>query len=343
MTNNARFVTLGEIMVRLSPPGYKRIVQAEQFDACYGGAEANVAVSLSVMGEKSRFVTKLPKNLVADAAVNTLKRYGVDTDRIVYGGDRVGIYYAEKGASQRSSVVVYDRKWSSISTAEVTDFDFDDIFSGAEWFHFTGITPALSDSTAAVCLAACKAAHKAGLTVSCDLNFRSKLWSREKANEVMSEICKYVDVCIANEEDALDVFGIKASGFTREGGTSNNESYIEVAEALQKRFNFKAVAITLRKSINASINGWSAMLYTDGKAYFGNEYEIHLVDRVGGGDAFGAGLIYALANKYEPIDAVNYATAAGCLAQTMEGDFNLASKAEIEKIAAGNVGGRISR
>ena len=263
----ARVITFGEIMLRLAPEGYYRFVQAETFCAAYGGGEANVAVSLANYGIDTAFVTKLPKHEIGQGAVNSLRRYGVDTSHIVRGGDRVGIYFLEKGASQRPSKVIYDRAGSSIATAAAADFDWKHIFAGAEWFHFTGITPALNDEVAAICLEACKAAKEAGLMISCDLNYRNKLWSKEKAGQVMGEICSFVDVCIANEEDAADVFGIRAADTDVTTGTVNHEGYKDVAKQLADRFGFQKVAITLRESLSANDNNWSAMLYDGGDYY----------------------------------------------------------------------------
>ena len=261
-----KVITFGEIMLRLAPEGYYRFVQADSFGATYGGGEANVAVSLANYGFDAKFVTKLPAHEIGQAAVNSLRKYGVDTSYIARGGDRVGIYFLEKGASQRPSKVIYDRAGSSIATASKDDFNWEEIFDGAEWFHFTGITPALNDEVAAICLEACKAAKAAGVTVSCDLNYRNKLWSKEKAGQVMGELCKYVDVCIANEEDASDVFGIKAADTDVTKGEVNHEGYKDVAKQLADRFGFSKVAITLRESISANDNKWSAMLY-DGKDF----------------------------------------------------------------------------
>ena len=256
-----RVITFGEIMLRLAPEGYYRFVQANTFGATYGGGEANVSVSLANYGFDSAFVTKLPKHEIGQAAVNELRKYGVDTSAIARGGDRVGIYFLEKGASQRPSKVIYDRAHSAISEASPEDFDWAKIFEGADWFHFTGITPALNDTVAGICLEACKKAKELGLTVSCDLNYRNKLWSKAKAGEVMGELCKYVDVCIANEEDASDVFGIKAVNTDVTAGSVNHEGYKDVAKQLADRFGFTKVAITLRESLSANDNNRSAMLY----------------------------------------------------------------------------------
>ena len=338
-----KIVTFGEIMLRLAPEGYYRFVQAEKYGATYGGGEANVAVSLANYGLDAAFVTKLPKHEIGQAGVNSLRRFGVDTSFITRGGDRVGIYYLEKGASQRPSKVIYDRAGSSIATATTDDFDWNKIFEGVEWFHFTGITPALGDNVAKICVEACKAAKERNITVSCDLNYRNKLWSKEKAGEIMSELCQYVDVCIANEEDASDVFGIKASDTDVTTGKVNKEGYIEVARKLADTFHFSKVAITLRESLSANDNNWSAMLYTDGQAYFSKTYKMHIVDRVGGGDSFGGGLIYACVNNYEPQATIEFAVAASCLKHSIEGDFNMVGVDEVKKLAGGDASGRVQR
>ena len=338
-----RVVTFGELMLRLQPEGYLRFVQADKLEATFGGAEANVAVSLANFGEEVAFVSKLPSHEIGQAAVNSLRKYGVDTSLIVRGGDRVGVYYCEKGASQRPSKVIYDRAGSAIATAKASEFDWDKIFEGVEWFHFTGITPALSEELAEITLEAVKNAKEKGITVSCDLNFRKKLWSKEEASEVMGEICKYVDVCIANEEDAKDVFGIESENTDIESGRLNREGYVSVARQLSLRFGFKAVAITLRESISASDNNWSAMLYAGGNAFFSKKYAVHIVDRVGGGDSFGAGLIYSMLNGAYAQDAIEFAVAASCLKHSIEGDYNLVSVAEVEALARGNGSGRVQR
>ena len=336
-------VTFGEIMLRLAPEGYYRFVQAESYGATYGGGEANVSVSLANYGLESSFVTKLPAHEIGQAGVNSLRKFGVDTSHIVRGGSRVGIYFLEKGASQRPSKVIYDRAGSSIAEATRDDFNWDEIFEGADWFHFTGITPALGDNVAEICLEACKKAKEKGITVSCDLNYRNKLWSKEKAGEVMGELCKYVDVCIANEEDAGDVFGIKAADTDVTSGKVNHEGYKDVAKQLADRFGFKKVAITLRESISANDNNWAAMLYTDGEYYFSKKYTMHIVDRVGGGDSFGAGLIYACLNDMGAQDTIEFAVAASCLKHSIEGDFNQVSVDEVKKLAGGDASGRVQR
>ena len=338
-----KVITFGEIMLRLAPEGYYRFVQADTFGATYGGGEANVAVSLANYGFDAKFVTKLPAHEIGQAAVNSLRKYGVDTSYITRGGDRVGIYFLEKGASQRPSKVIYDRAGSSIATATKEDFNWKEIFDGAEWFHFTGITPALNDEVAAICLEACKAAKENGVTISCDLNYRNKLWSKEKAGEVMGELCKYVDVCIANEEDAADVFGIHAANTDVTTGTVNHEGYKDVAKQLADRFGFSKVAITLRESISANDNNWSAMLY-DGNDYFSSKkYKMHIVDRVGGGDSFGGGLIAASLNGFDSQATIEFAVAASCLKHSIEGDMNLVSMDEVLKLAGGDGSGRVQR
>ena len=319
-----KIVTFGEIMMRLNPPGYLRFLQTDTYEATYAGGEANVAVSLANFKNDVAYVTKVPENEIGQSAINALRRYGVDTSMMLVGGPRLGIYFCEKGASQRGSKVIYDRAGSSIAVAKREEFDWDAIFEGVDWFHFTGITPALGGDMPGACLDACKAAREKGITVSCDLNYRGKLWSREKAGEVMATLMPYVDVCIANEEDAKDVFGIAAENTDINSGKLDREGYISVARQLTERFDFKAVAITLRGSISASENNWSGMLYVDGQAYFARNYLIHLVDRVGGGDSFGGGLIHAM-RKWpdDPQQQIEFAVAASCLKQATEFDFNM--------------------
>ena len=338
-----RVITFGEIMLRLAPEGYYRFVQADKYGATYGGGEANVAVSLANFGIDAAFVTKLPKHEIGQAGVNAVRRFGVDTSLITRGGDRVGIYFLEKGASQRPSKVIYDRAGSAIATATTEDFDWDKIFDNVDWFHFTGITPALGDNVAAICLEACKKAKEKGITVSCDLNYRKKLWTKEKAGQVMGELCSYVDVCIANEEDASDVFGIKAANTDVTTGKVNHEGYKDVAKQLAERFGFKKVAITLRSSISANDNNWAAMLYENGEFFFSKSYLMHIVDRVGGGDSFGAGLIYASLMGYGSQATIEFAVAASCLKHSIEGDLNMVSVQEVETLAGGDGSGRVQR
>lgn len=338
-----KVVTFGELMLRLAPNGYYRFFQDDQLQATFGGGEANVAVSLANYGMDASFVTKLPAHAIGQAAVNSLRKYGVDTSDIVRGGDRVGIYFLEKGASQRGSVCIYDRAHSAIQEAQPSDFDWDAIFDGADWFHFTGITPALGENMVETCKQACIAAKKHGVKISCDLNYRSKLWTREQARAAMTELCQYVDVCISNEEDAKDVFGIEAENTDIYGGKLDHNAYKSVAKQLSEQFGFEKVAITLRTSLSATDNDWAAMLY-DGENYcFSKEYHLHIVDRVGGGDSFGGGLIYALLSGKDTQSAVEFAVAASALKHSIEGDYNLVSVSEVEKLAGGDGSGRVQR
>jgi len=330
-------------MLRLQTPGYKRFIQAQSLDVEYGGGEANVAVSVANYGLTGCFVSKLPANPIGDACLAQLRKHNVCTRHIARGGERLGIYFVEKGASQRASNVVYDRAHSAIATADASDFNWKEIFDGAVWFHFTGITPALSDSSAAICLEACKAAKAAGVKVSCDLNFRKKLWTSEKAGQVMGELMQYVDVLIANEEDAEKVFGIKADNTDVTGGQLNDEGYKEVCKKLVDRFGFEKVAITLRESISASVNDWAALLYDGNEFYKSKKYHINIVDRVGGGDSFGGGLIYSLVEGYSCQDAIEFAVAASCLKHSIEGDMNLVSVDEVKNLMKGDGSGRVQR
>jgi 2-dehydro-3-deoxygluconokinase len=334
-------VTFGEIMMRLATPGFLRFSQAPNLELTYGGGEANVAVSLANYGLATQFVTRLPKNDMAQRAINELRGIGVGTDFIVRGGDRIGIYFLESGASQRASKVTYDRAHSAIAGINVGEVAWDKVFADAKWFHWTGITPALSDSAAEVTREACQAAKKAGLTISTDLNYRKKLWTREKAGQVMAGLMEYVDVCIANEEDAESVFGIKGAEVT--SGQIDHAQYEDVAGQLTERFKFKQVAITLRESFSASHNGWSAMLYTGGKSYFSRRYDMNIVDRVGGGDSFGGGLIYASLRGDDPDKAINFAVAASCLKHSIPGDYNRVTLDEVETLAKGDASGRVQR
>lgn len=338
-----KVVTFGELMLRLEPPGYLRFVQTENLSATFGGAEANVAISLANFGVDSCYVTKLPSHEIGQAAVNSLRKFGVNTQYIVRGGPRVGIYYNERGASQRGSKCIYDRAGSSIQLSKPEDFDWKQIMQGASWFHITGITPALGPNLVQSCIEAAEEAHKAGATVSLDLNYRAKLWSREEANKAMTELCKYVDICVANEDDAADVFGIKAENTDTTRGELSTEGYKSVARQLMEKFAFKKVAITLRTSINANRNDWQSLLYDGKDFFFSKKYEIWIVDRVGGGDSFTAGLIYSLLSGKSNQEAVEFAVAASCLKHTIEGDFNMVSVAEVEKLASGNASGRIQR
>jgi len=336
-------VGFGDYMLRLNPEGYLKFLQADKFVINYTGAEANVLTSLAYMGAPTRFVTKLPDNAITECALMNLRKFGIDCGHIAFGGERIGVFYAEKGASQRPSRIVYDRKYSAFSASEAGDYDWNAIFEGAGHFHFTGITPALGGNLPDICLAACKEAKARGITVSCDLNYRKNLWSREAAKATMETLLAYVDVLIANEEDAADVLDIHASGTDIISGRLSREGYIEVADKISKKYGIGQVAITLRKSISASDNDWSALLYRDGTAYFSKEYRIHIVDRVGGGDSFGAGLIWAIAHDFTAQDTIEYAAAASCLKQTIELDVNLSKPADILKLMGGDGSGRVQR
>lgn len=337
-----KVITFGEIMLRLTPPDKERFIQADSFNVIYGGGEANVAVSLANYGLDAHFVTKLPENPIGQAALNELRRYGVKTDCIARGGKRLGIYYCENGASQRPSNVVYDRAHSAIAEAEAADFDWEEIFNGAAWFHFTGITPALSENMSDVTLEAAKAARENGLKVSCDLNYRAKLWSRERAEEVMTDLMEYVDVCIANEEDAEMIFGIK-SGSDITSGDINIEGYRDVAQQLIDSFDFDLVGSHLRISHSASDNGWLVVLYDGEEFVQSSKYDIHIVDRVGGGDSFAGGLIYSQLTGKSLQESAEFGAAASCLKQSIPGDFNHVSIDEVETLAAGNASGRVKR
>ena len=341
----AKIVTFGELMIRLQPYNYERFVQADHLEFTFGGGEANVAVSLANYGMDVAFVTKLPAHAIGQAAVNSLRRFGVDTGKIVRGGSRVGIYFNEKGASQRGSVCIYDRAHSAMQESSPSDFDWDKIFDGVEWFHFTGITPALGPNLVQTCVEACKAAKAKGIKISCDLNYRGKLWTRAQAREAMTELCQYVDVCISNEEDAKDVFGIEAEATDIYGGSLNHEGYKSVAKQLADKFGFEKVAITLRESHSAFDNGWSAMLYdvASGEYAFSKKYDLHIIDRVGGGDSFGGGLIYSLLSGKSTQAAVEFAVAASALKHSIEGDYNMVTVSEVEKLAGGDGSGRIQR
>ncbi len=337
----SQVITFGEVMLRLATPGFTRYSQATHLELTYGGGEANVAVSLANFGMDAAFVTRLPKNDIAERCIAELRGLGVDTNHIVRGGERMGIYFLESGASQRASQVTYDRAHSAISQIEPGMVDWNAVFAGAKWFHWTGITPALSDSAAACVREACEAAKAAGLTISADLNYRKKLWSREKAGQVMTELMPFVDVCIANEEDAESVFGIQ--GAHVESGVIEHAVYVDVARQLSERFGFRQVAITLRESLSASRNGWSAMLYQSGEAFFSKRYDISIVDRVGGGDSFGAGLIYGALKNMGPQESLEWAVAASCLKHTIPGDYNRVTVAEVNTLAGGDASGRVQR
>jgi 2-dehydro-3-deoxygluconokinase len=339
-------VTFGEIMLRLSPRGHARFVQAQELDVNYGGGEANVAASLAQWGIESWFVSKLPRHAIGEAAMNELRRFGVHTDAIVRGGERIGIYFLETGASQRASKVIYDRSGSAIVGLKEDEVDWESVLNGANWFHWTGITPALGKNLQDILQKACKAAKKLGVTVSTDLNYRKKLWTESEAQSVMIPLMEYVDVCISNEEDAEKTLGLRAGETDVQKAQLDEKGYVELARTLKNKFDFRAVAITLRESYSASRNGWSAILHDDRECstpYRSKRYDIALVDRVGGGDAFGAGLIYGHLTGKPSTEALEYAVAASCLKQTIPGDFNHVSAAEVEGLAAGGGSGRVQR
>lgn len=338
-----KIITFGEIMLRLSSPEHQRFVQADTFDACYGGGEANVAVSLANYGHNAFFVTKLPKHEIGQCALNALRRFGVNTDFIVRGGDRLGIYFLESGSAMRPSKVIYDRAHSSISEALPEDFDFDAVMEGASWFHWTGITPAISDKAATLVKLACESAKRHGVTVSVDLNFRKKLWTSEKAQSIMRPLMKYVDVCIGNEEDAELCLGFKPEADV-ESGNTDAEGYKSVFVGMQREFGFKYVVSSLRESISASHNGWKAMIYDGESFYVSRRYDIlPIVDRVGGGDSFAAGLIHGLLTKTTAAEALEFAVAASALKHTIPGDFNMVSADEVEALSNGSGNGRVQR
>ena len=340
-----RVVTFGEILLRLGAPAGTKLFQKDYLDATFCGSEANVAASLAILGLDSLFVTKVPDSPIGRAAISSLDYFKVDTSKVIYGDGRLGLYYLEKGASQRPSRVIYDRAYSSISLSERCEYQWDDIFDNADWFHWSGINPALSDTMSQICFDACMKAREKNLTVSCDLNYRKKLWDSDKAHSVMSKLMPFVDLCICNEEDAEKVLGIKTSDTDISSGQINKEGFSVTAETISNTYGCRYVATTLRKSYSASRNGWSAMLY-DGnmkKSYFSREYDIQIVDRIGGGDSFSAGLIYALETGMTPSDALEFATAASCLKHTMEGDYNRSTAEEIQNLLKTGGNGRIQR
>lgn len=338
-----KVVTLGEIMLRLCTPGFDRFVQADSFEVIYGGGEANVAVSLSNYGFDAYYVTKLPKHEIGQAAVNALRRYGVHTDYIARGGDRVGIYFSETGASMRPSKVIYDRANSAIAEADVSDFDFDEIFKDAKWFHFSGITPAISKKGAEITKAAVKAAKKHGVTVSVDLNYRAKLWTPEEAQEVMRDLMQYVDVCIGNEEDASLCLGFTPKGLDVTKGKLDVKGYEVIFKEMMEEFGFKYVVSSLRESYSASDNGWSACIYDGKEFYHSKKYDVRIVDRVGGGDSFASGVICGLLDGKSTKDALEFGVAASALKHTIRGDFNMVTRAEVENLVGGDGSGRVQR
>lgn len=339
----SRVVTFGEIMLRLNPQGFLRFLQADCFEATYAGGEANVAVSLANLGHVASFVTKAPQHEIGQSAINALRHFGVDTTQVVRGGRRLGVYYVEKGASQRAGKVIYDREYSAIALAERNEFDWDRILDGVEWFHFTGITPALGGSLPQICLDALGVCKERGIKVSCDLNYRSKLWSSEEAGHTMAKMMPYVDLLIANESDMKDVFGISLMDTDVTKGILDHTGYENAARELSERFGIDTIAITLRGSISATENDWAAMLFHKDSAYFSTNYRMHLVDRVGGGDSFAGALIHALLGNMDRQDAVEFAVAASCLKHSIEHDFNLISNDEVISLMRGNASGRVQR
>jgi 2-dehydro-3-deoxygluconokinase len=338
-----KVVTLGEIMLRLSTPDFKRFVQADSFDVTYGGGEANVSAALCNYGLQGVFVSKVPDNAIGQAAINHLRRYGVDTQFVARGGKRLGIYFLETGASMRASQVIYDRADAAIAEVDIAEFDFDKIFEGASWFHTTGITPALSDKAAALTESALKAAKAKGITTSIDLNYRKKLWSKEKAREVMTRLCKYVDVCIGNEEDAETTLGFKSKGTDVTKGELNLDGYKDVFQQMKEKFGFKYIASTLRESHSASDNGWSALVYDGTEFYHSKQYEVRIVDRVGSGDSFASGFIYGLVSGMKLNDAAEFGVAASALKHTIPGDLNHATLSEVQGLMKGDASGRVQR
>jgi 2-dehydro-3-deoxygluconokinase len=338
-----KVVCFGEIMLRLSPFGFQRFVQTNGFNATYGGAEANVCVSLANYGFKTFFVSKVPKNEIGQAAVNSLRRYGVDIEHIGRSDGRLGIYFAEKGASQRPSKIIYDRANSAIAAMDPDEIDWNEIMKDADWFHFTGITPSLGKNITECLDQAIVSAKRYGVKVSCDLNYRKNLWTREEAENTMTQLVYGLDLCIANEEDAKDVFGIYAESTDVTVGKLNRAGYQDVAKKLSERFDIKRVGITFRESISASLNNWSGMLFVEGKGYFSNKHKMQIIDRIGGGDSFASGMIYSILKEYEPQKAVEFAIAASCLKHSIEGDFNLVTIKEAEMLMKGDSSGRVQR
>lgn len=339
----AKVITFGEIMLRLSTNGYQRFVQADNFDVVYGGGEANVAVSLANYGHDAYFVSKLPTHEIGQCAVDSLRRYGVNTDFIARGGDRVGIYFLETGASMRPSKVIYDRAHSSVSECVPEDFDFDEIFKDATWFHWTGITPALGKNTQLVLKQALICAKKHGVTVSCDLNYRKKLWTPAQAQACMTDLMQYVDVCIGNEEDAEKCLGFKPGSTDVTTGDLQLGGYKQIFEQMKQKFGFKYIATSLRVSHSASDNGWSALAYDGNEFYHSKEYQVRIVDRVGGGDSFSGGFIHGLLKYGDFKQALEFGVAASALKHTIPGDFNLVSESEVETLMKGDASGRVQR
>ena len=332
-------------MLRLASPGYTKLFQKDILESTFCGGEANVAVSLSIFGLDSAFVTVLPNNDVGRAAQDSMRYFGVDTRNVIFNDGRLGLYYLEKGASQRPSKVLYDRANSAIALSTREDYDWDKIFQGVEWFHWTGINPALGGELPSICEDACIAAKRRGIIISCDINYRGKLWTPKEAQSIMKPLMKYVDVCICNEEDAEKALGIKTKDTNVELGVLNKEGYVKNAEIISDHYGCKYVATTMRKSYSASYNGWSAMLYDSNskESFFSKEYDIQIVDRVGGGDSFSAGLIYAMTQKMNCQDVIDFATAASCLKHTIEGDYNRTTVSDVQALLKTGGSGRVQR
>ncbi|MBE5803020.1 MAG: sugar kinase [Clostridiales bacterium] len=338
-----KFVGFGDMLISFEPVGYQRLIQANTMQVNYTGAEANVCVNLAQLGVKSYYVGKVPDNDIGRCALANMCKYRVNVDHVAVGGDRLGVIYTEKGAAQRPSKVIYDRKNSAFTTSTLADYNWDEIMAGAKFFHFTGITAALSDEMPAILQAACDAAHRAGALVSCDLNYRKNLWSVEKARQVMQKLASSVDLMLANEEDADKVLDIRAADSDITAGKLSREGYAHVAEEIHQKYGCRWVGISLRESISASDNRWSGMFYDNGTAYFSRTYDIHIVNRVGGGDSFSSGLIYACMNGFDPQKTVDFAVAASCLKHSIEQDFNLVTLEEITRLMEGDGSGRVQR
>lgn len=330
-------------MLRLNPERNLRFLQADKFEVNFAGSEANVAVSLAMLGLKTHFITKLPNHEIGQAAINSLRMHGVVTSGIKQDENRLGIYYVEKGASQRSSKVLYDRKYSSFSLAGKNDFVWEEIFQSAEWFHFSGITPALGEELPEICLEACQIAKKLGIPISCDLNYRKQLWSSKQAKDVMGRLMKYIDICIANEEDVQNVLGIMPEKTNYKYGNIEVDAYKNIAEQLRAKFNLKTIAFTLRESLSADRNLWSGLLYNGEEFVHSKKYDIKIIDRLGAGDSFSAGLIFALLSNYSEEEAIDFAVAASCLKHSIEQDFNLVTFSEIKELIEEGGSGRIKR
>ncbi|MDE5558713.1 MAG: sugar kinase [Ruminococcus sp.] len=340
-----KVLTFGELLLRLAAPGYTRLLQKDELEATFCGGEANVAVSLANFGINTSFLTKLPDNDIGYAALNSLRAFGVNTANIIFGNGRMGVYYLEKGASQRPSKVIYDREYSAIALASLNDFDWEKLLDGYDWFHWTGITPALSGTMPEILLQSLKIAKSKGITVSCDLNYRAKLWNSERAKSVMSTLMPYVDVCIGNEEDAEKILGIQTESNDIASAKLNSQGYTSVAKTICETYGCRYAAFTLRESYSASYNGWSGMLYNreTSKAHFSKKYDIQIIDRVGGGDSFTGALLYGMLQQFSDQESIEFAVAASCLKHTIEGDFNRVTVDEVKQLVMNGGNGRVVR